>query len=105
MSDAANGLLAVWMDMPAEKEEDFNRWYNEEHLPEVLACPGFISAVRYECTAGQPRFLAIYELDSEAALTTPEMQRVRGWGEMFAHVRNFHERIYRLIHSAEPRRT
>ena len=24
--------------------------------------------------------------------------RVRGWAEMFPHVRNFHERIYTRIH-------
>ena len=24
------GLLMVWADVPADKEEEFNRWYNEE---------------------------------------------------------------------------
>jgi hypothetical protein len=28
------------------------------------------------------------------------MQQVRGWGEMFPFVRNFHERIYRKMHVA-----
>ena len=93
-------ILVTSVDVTDGVEEEFNRWYNEHHLPEVLACPGFVSATRYECTAGQPRYLAIYQLESEAALTTPEMQRVRGWGEMFPHVRNFHERVYRRIHSA-----
>ena len=37
-------------------------------------------------------------LDNEDALHTPEMQRVRGWGDMFPLVRNFHERIYRRIY-------
>lgn len=87
------------VDIADAAEEDFNRWYNEKHLPEVLACPGFISAERFECGSGQPRYLAIYELESEDALTSPEMRRVRGWGDMFPHVRNFHERIYRRIHS------
>src|SRR5262249_31147496 len=31
------GLLMVWVDVPADREEDFNRWYNEEHLAERLA--------------------------------------------------------------------
>ena len=93
-------ILVTSVDIADGAEEEFNRWYNETHLPEILACPGFESAERFECTAGQPRYLAIYELESEAALTTPEMRRVRGWGDMFPHVRNFHERIYRSIHSA-----
>ena len=28
------GLLMVWADVPADKEDEFNRWYNEEHLAE-----------------------------------------------------------------------
>ncbi len=24
------GLLMVWADVPADKEDEFNRWYNEE---------------------------------------------------------------------------
>jgi hypothetical protein len=90
-------ILVTSVDVAAGAEEEFNRWYNEEHLPEVMACPGFRSARRYECTEGQPRYLAIYELDDEDALRTPEMLRARGWGPMFPSVRNFHERIYRSI--------
>ena len=33
------GLLMVWADVPADKEADFNRWYNEEHLAERLLHP------------------------------------------------------------------
>ena len=29
------GLLMVWTDVPADKEADFNRWYNEEHLADM----------------------------------------------------------------------
>jgi hypothetical protein len=93
-------ILVTTADISPGAEEEFNRWYNETHLPDVLACPGFISGTRYECVQGQPRYLAVYELESEDALTTEEMQRVRGWGEMFPHVRNFHERIYRRTFSA-----
>ena len=93
-------ILVTSVDIRDGAEEEFNRWYNEKHLPEVLACPGFIAATRYECTSGQPRYIAVYELESEDALTTAEMQEVRGWGDMFPHVRNFHERIYRRIHAA-----
>ena len=95
------GLLMVWCDVPEDQEDEFNRWYNEVHLPEILACPGFISATRYECTEGQPRYIAMYALEDESALSTPEMKAVRGWGDQFPNVRNFHERIYKQIHSAQ----
>jgi hypothetical protein len=87
-------ILVTTVDISVGAEEEFNHWYNDVHMPEVMACPGFRRAARFECVDGQPRYMAIYELDSPAALTTPEMQRVRGWGDMFAHVRNFHERVY-----------
>ena len=93
-------ILVVSVDVSEGTEEIFNKWYNEVHLPEVLACPGYINGARYESTEGEPQFLAIYELESEDALTTPEMLRVRGWGDMFPHVKNFHGRVYRKIHEA-----
>jgi len=38
------GLLMVWTDIDAEFEPEFNRWYDEEHLPRLLQIPGFLSA-------------------------------------------------------------
>ena len=46
------GLMMVWMDVPADKEEEFNHWYNEEHLPELLALPGVLNAARCAAVAG-----------------------------------------------------
>src|SRR5215468_7604622 len=43
-----SALLMVWTDVPADKEKDFNRWYDEEHLAERLAIPGFLSGACYE---------------------------------------------------------
>ena len=62
------GLLMVWADVPADKEAEFNRWYNEEHLAERLAIPGFLNGARYEAVKGGPKHLAVYELESPAVL-------------------------------------
>ena len=72
-----SGLLMVWADVPADKEEEFNRWYNEEHLAERLAVPGFLSAARYEAVKGSPKHLAYYELESPAVLESPAYKRVQ----------------------------
>jgi hypothetical protein len=61
---------------PSVDEDEFNRWYFEEHIPERLACPGFISARRFIAVHGQPRYLALYEIDSPDALTTPQYQKL-----------------------------
>ena len=67
-SKKGTGLLMVWTDVPADKEAEFNRWYNEEHLAERLAIPGFLSGARYEAVKGGPKHLACYELESPAVL-------------------------------------
>ena len=70
------GLLMVWCDVPADKEAEFNRWYNEEHLAERMAIPGFLSAARYEAVKGSPKHLAYYELESPAVLESAAYQKV-----------------------------
>jgi hypothetical protein len=72
-----SGLLMVWADVPADKEKEFNRWYNEEHLAERLSIPGFLSAARYEAVKGGPKHLAVYELESPAILETEAYKRVQ----------------------------
>ena len=52
------GLLMVWADIPADKEEDFNNWYNTEHLAELLSIPGVLNAARYEAVSSGPKPLA-----------------------------------------------
>ena len=50
------------------REDEFNHWYNEEHLPELLAVPGVLSAARYEAVSSGPKHLACYELESSAVV-------------------------------------
>ncbi|GIT68955.1 MAG: hypothetical protein Ct9H300mP27_00590 [Chloroflexota bacterium] len=49
------GLMMVWVDVPSEHEDEFNHWYNEEHLPELLAVPGVLNAARYEAVMSGPQ--------------------------------------------------
>jgi hypothetical protein len=59
------GLLLTLTEPPPAMEEEFNAWYDEEHLPERLAIPGFRSARRW--VSGRT-YLATYELDCAAVL-------------------------------------
>lgn len=72
------GLLHVEMDCPTEMEEEFHAWYNTDHLPERVSLPGFVRARRHTALEGAPRWLASYELDSLAALESPEYLRCMG---------------------------
>ena len=68
---ASPGLLAVWNDIAAEDEAEFNAWYVEEHVPERLGVPGILSARRYRDAAAPLSYAAIYDLESVAALAAP----------------------------------
>lgn len=67
------GLLLTITEPPAAMEEEFNAWYDTEHLAERLAIPGFRSARRWvmDCPPGRGKYLATYELDSPAVLNSP----------------------------------
>ena len=71
------GLLMVWCEVPEHQEEEFNRWYNEEHLAERLSVPGLLSAARYEAVSSGPKHLAVYELESPAVMESPEYLEIR----------------------------
>ena len=64
------GLMLVGADIPADKEGDFNKWYQEEHLQELLGVPGILNAARYEATKSGPKHLAVYELGSGDVIDT-----------------------------------
>ncbi|MFC1983292.1 DUF4286 family protein [Chloroflexota bacterium] len=52
----------------ATKEKEFNDWYNEVHIPDILETQGFLSATRYENrepSEGQGKFLTLYEIETD----------------------------------------
>ena len=68
---AATALLIVQVDIDPAREDEFNRWYDEEHVPEKRASPGFHSARRFKHFAIPHRYLAIYEVDDGDTVTSP----------------------------------
>jgi hypothetical protein len=72
----SKGILIVTTNPPADMEEEFNAWYEQEHIPERLAVPGFERAQRYYLAHGERRYLALYDVrafdvfDSPAYLAT-----------------------------------
>ncbi len=51
------------------READYNRWYDETHVREVLALPGFLACQRYtRIAAGSPadgESVAFYEVETD----------------------------------------
>ena len=76
MSDESCGraVLVVEIEVAEADVDDLNRWYDDKHVPERLAMPGFVSARRFASTEKPGRFLAVYELDgAQAALSDDYM--------------------------------
>ena len=100
------GLLLVMMDIDPAHEEDFNRWYTEEHLPERTSCPGFLTGRRFVSVDGTPKYLALYELDDPDVLDSPEykaMQPPTEWqARLWPHVSSFVRTVYRDITTDVP---
>ncbi|MDT3441418.1 MULTISPECIES: DUF4286 family protein [unclassified Pseudofrankia] len=86
----AKGIMLVQASPASpEVEDEFNRWYDEDHLPDLLTIPGFVAARRFRlregghvrAAEGTPRYLAIYEIeadDLDAALRAMRTRPDRG---------------------------
>lgn len=63
-------LLIVKQTITEDREEAFNRWYNEEHVPQFMQWKGVVSARRYKAFLGEDKYqyIAIYELESQESL-------------------------------------
>ncbi|WP_186053302.1 DUF4286 family protein [Burkholderia gladioli] len=56
------GQLCIWTDTDPRTEDDFNAWYDREHMQERVAIPGFSHARRFLASDGATRrYLALYE--------------------------------------------
>lgn len=64
----ADYIYLVQMDVPADKEAEFNRIYDTQHFPELSKVPGVRGVTRYRLESadvdGVAKYAAIYELDA-----------------------------------------
>ena len=81
-------------------EEEFNAWYNEDHIPALVAVPGVYCARRYVAVEGDPKYLAVYEMSDGAVTKTPEWNRARDFGrsaQIRPHLRDLRAVVARRI--------
>jgi hypothetical protein len=72
------GFLLVLMQPPPAFEEEFNAWYDTEHVPERVGVEGFEGGRRHVCVSGHPRYMAMYDMVSEDVLETEAYRRISG---------------------------
>ena len=83
----AKGQLIAAMDFSNVAEDEFNDWYDLEHIPERERVPGFLRCQRWlgvelgppGVTVLQPKHsVAIYDLDSLAVLQSVAYRKIGG---------------------------
>ena len=48
-----------------DRDQEYNTWYDEVHLPQLVALPGFVSARRFRPADGDAPYVAIYEIEGD----------------------------------------
>ncbi|QFG20733.1 DUF4286 family protein [Actinomadura sp. WMMB 499] len=80
---SAKSILHV-MSRPASPEvaDEYNRWYEDVHMPEVVALEGFVSARRYAPTQDGGPYIAVYEIEGDAGEAMKRLNQAMSDGSM-----------------------
>lgn len=99
---AAPIAYPVFFCVPSHREDEFNRWYDEEHLGILLECRHWLACRRFRIVTPHPSgftHLALHYLDDIAALHSSERDRARTtpWRDRLA-VERWFQGEYRVLH-------
>jgi hypothetical protein len=62
MALRGRAFLAIWHDVAAAGEAEFNAWHTRQHMPERVGVPGFLAGRRYADLSGShQRYFTLYE--------------------------------------------
>ena len=115
----AKGLLLAKMDAPPAGEREWNEYYNNKHVADREAIPGFLSARRFRVAdfsneytiPGDSQYLALYDLESTAVVKGEAYHRVweqdrarpaGSWEDEILKLPKFARGIYEQIDPVDP---
>jgi hypothetical protein len=73
---AGKGMLITSMDVDPADEEDFNLWYDREHLAERVGIDGFREARRWIAEEAPTKYFCTYSTDTFETLSSPAYRKV-----------------------------
>jgi hypothetical protein len=67
MTTTARHRLLVFSNPVDGREDEYNAWYDDVHIGEVLEVDGFVGCQRFAVASGDApaRYLAVYEIDAD----------------------------------------
>jgi hypothetical protein len=104
MNPKTRYLFTASMDVDADKEALFNEVYDTEHVPNLLKVPGVLAVYRSTLAPlkmsiggemkavvaeGEPKYSAVYELESAEVLTSEAWAKAVEAGRWPAQVRPY----------------
>lgn len=66
------GILVIWNDCAAGREDAYEEWYQDEHLIERLSVSRFRVGRRYEAISATRQFFTTYEVENPGVLASAE---------------------------------
>jgi len=82
----AKRLMVIMSNAAEGRDEEFNDWYDNVHLPAICSIEGVVSATRYEIddddTAAPHRYMTIYEIDREGEAVMDQIVKGMASGEV-----------------------
>jgi hypothetical protein len=106
-------LFTASMDVRSDKEALFHEVYDREHIPSLLSVPGVISVARFKLEPlklsiggeiktividNEPKFGAIYEIQSPDVLTSAAWAQAVEQGRWPAEVRPYTTNRRHVLH-------
>ena len=73
---AGKGMLITSMDVDPADEQDFNLWYDREHLAERVGIEGFLEARRWIAERAPTKYFCTYSTDRFEVLSSPAYKKV-----------------------------
>ena len=74
----AKGVLIAAMDFSTVAEDEFNDWYDTEHIPERQRVPGFLTCHRWIGAENPKHSVATYDLESLLVFQGPGYRAIGG---------------------------
>ena len=98
----AKPYLVVRANIEPAILDDFHRWYEEVHLPHVMAIPGIVQAYRSNCHRSGINWTAVYEMADNAsiqvAFASAEANQARqDWERWLPHVSELTVEVYAVL--------